>query len=460
MMESAPYLLLYDADCSFCRWSVTKLLVWDGRKLLQLIPLQHPATERLLHGIHPAARMASWHMVTSDGQVYSAGRVVPVLFRLLPGGWPIAALASLLPGAVEKTYRWVAQNRHRIGRYLRSESCAVERSGAAIRSPEEKIREGHSPSVVQGLMLEKSPKTTLTLRGIFAGYDPTPVLHGVDLEIGPGFHVILGPNGAGKTTLFRVAAGVLAPKEGQVQILGHDPYRVPQVKRQLAYLPHRPALHPTLTVRENLEFWARVLGLARDELQARIEQVLSIVGVLALASKPSGMLSRGQGQRVAVARALLGDPRVLLLDEPTIGLDPAAAHDMRDLLRSLAREERVLIYSTHNLYEASELAEDVILLAAGRVVARGVVEDLRSRFTSRWRVGIRVGGDPRPIFANLGHAAARQGAKWVVEITQNGQVSRIVKALVEAGLEVQEVSEFGSPLEAVYFGFAREENDA
>jgi ABC-type multidrug transport system ATPase subunit len=125
---------------------------------------------------------------------------------------------------------------------------------------------------------------------------------------------------------------------------------------------------------------------------------------------------------------------------------------VRDLLKQLTRDQHIVVYSTHNLYEASELAEEVIVLDAGRVAERGTVEVLRQRFASRWRVALRVGGDPRPVFASLGYSPTQESLPWVVEITRSDDVGRIVQAMVEAGLDVQEVTEVGSPLEAVYFG--------
>jgi len=285
-----------------------------------------------------------------------------------------------------------------------------------------------------------------------AGYDGPPVLHEITLAIPPGFHVILGPNGAGKTTLFRVVAGILPPRAGRAVVLGEDVQAQPAIKRRVAYLPHRAGLHPALTVSENLEFWARVLDLAPRDRRIRIKGALDRMGIRSLGRVPAGRVSRGQAQRVAIARAMLADPQVLLLDEPTTVLDPESARAMRDLLKQFARDQRIVMYSTHNLYEASDLAEEVIVLAAGRVAARGTVDALRQQFATRWRVALRVSGDPRPVFASLGYSPAQEGSRWIVEITRSHDVGRIVQAMVEAGLQVQEVTEVGSPLEAVYFG--------
>jgi predicted DCC family thiol-disulfide oxidoreductase YuxK len=121
----ARSLLLFDADCGFCRWSVDRVLAWDRGRRLHAVPLQHPHADRLLPGIDPEAKMSSWHLV-SEGRVYSGGAAVPPLFRLLPGGRPLAALAAAFPGATERAYRWVSRRRAGIGSTARAR-CDVGR---------------------------------------------------------------------------------------------------------------------------------------------------------------------------------------------------------------------------------------------------------------------------------------------------------------------------------------------
>jgi len=294
----------------------------------------------------------------------------------------------------------------------------------------------------------------LRFEGIRAGYGTSLALQDVTLAFGPGLHVVLGPNGAGKTTLLRVGAGVLAPRSGRVLVGDRDVHVVPEAKGEVAYLPHRHGLHPGLTVRENLLFWARIL-LLTDPHQ-RIEQALEGLRLRQLAHRRVGTLSRGEAQRVATARALMQDAKVLLLDEPTTGMDPASARGLRQLLRKLARSDRVLVVSTHNLYEAAELAEDVVLLASGRVVGRGSVPELLAQFGGRRRVLVRVVGDPRPTFRRMGVRWASASGRWLVDLERDEDVGRLVRALVEEGLDVREVAQVGGALEAVYFGLVND----
>lgn len=290
----------------------------------------------------------------------------------------------------------------------------------------------------------------LRFEGVWAGYDGSFALRDVTLAFGPGLHVVLGPNGAGKTTLFRVGAGVLAPRSGGVFVGGRNVHAAPEAKRDVAYLPHRHGLHPGLTVRENLLFWARVLQLV--DPHRRTEEVLRDLKLGGLAHRRLGTLSRGEVQRVATARALLQDAKVLFLDEPTTGMDPVSARGLRALLQDLARSDRVLLVSTHNLYEAAELAEDVVLLASGRVVGRGTVPELLARLGGRRRIVIRVVGDPRPTFDRMRVAWTPDGGRWLVEVERDEDVGRLVRALVEEGLDVREVAQVGGPLEAIYVG--------
>lgn len=120
-------MVLYDADCGFCRWAVAKILAWDRAGALRSVALQDPEAERLLAGVDGGQRMASWHLVTPAGRVHSGGAALAPLLRLLPGGCPLAAVAAALPGLAEAVYRWVARNRGRLGRMLRVDTCARDR---------------------------------------------------------------------------------------------------------------------------------------------------------------------------------------------------------------------------------------------------------------------------------------------------------------------------------------------
>jgi heme exporter protein A len=172
--------------------------------------------------------------------------------------------------------------------------------------------------------------------------------------------VIFGPNGAGKTTLLRVLAGLIKPQRGHVHVEGG--------RGAIGWIGHQAHLYGHLTVLENLRFWGALYGLANDEIRSRAGEMLRRLGLLDRAGQVVRTLSRGQLQRAAIARALIHDPAVLLLDEPFTGLDLSAAAEFRRLLAELAGRGRMLVMATHNVEEGVELATDVAFQLAGRFV--------------------------------------------------------------------------------------------
>lgn len=221
------------------------------------------------------------------------------------------------------------------------------------------------------------PKSVVVARDLAAGYRRRPVLFEVNLDVGPGVHVLLGPDGAGKTTLLRTLSAVLAPYRGHVLVQGRDPHRDPSAKRLVGVAAHRAASAPRLSVRDTLLYWGRVLALPAARRERRIADVTDQLGLDELADRTVGTLSRGQTQRVSIAKALLADPAVLLLDEPLSGVEPVAAARLRAQLRALGAAGRAVVASTHDLREARGLADDVTVLHQGRVLSKGRTDRLR-----------------------------------------------------------------------------------
>lgn len=291
----------------------------------------------------------------------------------------------------------------------------------------------------------------LSFRGVSVSYGSVSALSDVDLDLDPGFNVVLGPNGAGKTTLFRVAAGILPPDSGSVELAGENPYREPDVKATVGYLPHSPALNSRLTVRQNLSYWARVQGLDPGRREERIDEVAESVGLTDLLSRMGSELSRGQKQRAIVARLLLHDPSVLFLDEPTNGVDPDGAESLRRQLRDLADEDRMLVYSTHNLYEAEELADDVTFVADGEVLTTGSIEELRDGVRSDERREIALDVESGlDALRDLGYDPRRVDGRHVITVDGDAAVSDVVRNLVDGGVAIAGVDEVDSSLEDIY----------
>ncbi len=208
----------------------------------------------------------------------------------------------------------------------------------------------------------------IRVRGLVKRFGYTVVLRGVSLEVPAGQTVVLlGPNGAGKTTLLRILATLLRPTAGEILINGEDAVRHPErVRHLLGYVSHQPLVYPDLSAQENLRFYARLYGLEHPE--GRIREMLEVVGLHRRAHDLVRTFSRGMVQRLTIARALLHNPPVLLLDEPDTGLDPQAAAMLARLLRQVAGEGRTILLTTHNLARGVDFADRVVVLAGGRIV--------------------------------------------------------------------------------------------
>jgi ABC-2 type transport system ATP-binding protein len=205
---------------------------------------------------------------------------------------------------------------------------------------------------------------------------------------------MLGPNGAGKTTTLRMLTGYLRPTEGSVRVAGHDLAAEPiKARRQIGYLPENVALYGEMRVEEYLAYRGRLEGLARAELKRRIPEVLERCLIADVRRQIIGTLSKGYRQRVGLAAAILHEPRVLVLDEPTVGLDPKQIIAIRQLIRELGRD-RTLLLSTHILPEVELLCQRVLIIDKGRIVDQGTPESLRERWRGNHRVRVHVKGDP------------------------------------------------------------------
>jgi heme exporter protein A len=207
----------------------------------------------------------------------------------------------------------------------------------------------------------------IDITGLHFSFGGPAVLKGVDLSIEQGDLItVFGPNGAGKTTLLKILAGLLRPAKGTVLIAGVDAARSPtSLRRLIGMISHQPYVYPQLTGRENLEFYAGLYGLVDPRRKAK--QMLEQMQLQTAADTEVGTYSRGMQQRLAVARALLHDPRVLLLDEPFTGLDQQGREHLSGLLRDLRSGERTIVMTTHDIDEGLGLSDRLAVLARGRV---------------------------------------------------------------------------------------------
>ncbi len=198
----------------------------------------------------------------------------------------------------------------------------------------------------------------------------------------------LGPNGAGKTTTMRILTGFLPASEGTAKIAGFDVFEQPmEVKRRLGYLPETPPLYPEMTVRGYLEFVARLKGVPRRQVEQEVDRVSSLTSVKLVLDRVIKNLSKGYRQRVGVAQALLNNPPVLILDEPTEGLDPTQRAEIRSLIRGLAGNHTVIL-STHILHEVTMTCEKVLIINQGKIVAFDKIKNLASAYGQAEQVSL------------------------------------------------------------------------
>ncbi|MEM7306208.1 MAG: ATP-binding cassette domain-containing protein [Planctomycetota bacterium] len=224
---------------------------------------------------------------------------------------------------------------------------------------------------------------TRDLRKVF--HDPergsVEALRGVDLECRYGeIYGLLGPNGAGKTTTLRILATILAPTSGEAELAGVDVARDPlEVRRRLGFLSASTGLYARLTPRETLRYFGTMHGLVGDALEQRIEELVETFEITAFADQRCQGLSSGQRQRVSIARAVLHDPTVLILDEPTTGLDILGTSDMMAFIDARRDAGRLILFSTHILSEAERLCDRIGVIHRGRFLGAGTLEELRER---------------------------------------------------------------------------------
>ncbi|GGY06972.1 ABC transporter ATP-binding protein [Streptomyces hiroshimensis] len=261
------------------------------------------------------------------------------------------------------------------------------------------------------------------LEQVVAGYRRRPVTAPLDLALAPGVHVLLGRNGAGKTTLMRTLAGILPPLSGRVRVDGTDIAEDPDAKRRIGMLSHRAALAPQLTVRDNLDFWATIQGLPRDERARRIAGAAERFDIAALLGRRTARLSRGQLQRADLARLLLTDPQVLLLDEPLTGLDPVSAAATRELVRDWAAD-RTVLYSTHSVPEALTLASGILVLKDGTIASLPAEADREPGFELR---------------RTPSAASTREDGWTPVEVGPDTTIGDVVAGLVRDGVTVSDI---------------------
>ncbi|MGB0561088.1 MAG: ABC transporter ATP-binding protein [Spirulinaceae cyanobacterium] len=317
------------------------------------------------------------------------------------------------------------------------------------------------PSSTKAIEVEHLSKT----------YGTTPAIQDVVFSVEPGEIVgFLGPNGAGKTTTMRILTGYLPATSGTARIAGFDVHtQSMEVRKRIGYLPELPPLYPGMTVNEYLHFVARIKGVKRSDRPASVEQAIQACGLEDRAQSLIRKLSKGYRQRVGLAQAIVHDPPVIILDEPTVGLDPRQIIEVRNLIKRLAGD-RTIILSTHILPEASMICDRVTIINQGRVVATDTPENLMSQMVggtnytlevSRWQntVASRLEAlsevQQLEVAAVEGHPQRQQLSVTCTPQTEPG--SAIAKLLVQSGVSIHEMRRSRPSLEDVFLELTTQE---
>ncbi len=303
----------------------------------------------------------------------------------------------------------------------------------------------------------------IRVQGLTKDYGSRRAIDGLTFEVEQGEIIgFLGPNGAGKTTTMRILTAYMPPTEGQAIVAGYDVVEDSlEVRRRVGYLPETVPLYPDMTVFDYLKFMADLRHLPNAE--ERVDEVVEMVGLEDRINSYIGALSKGMRQRVGLAQALLHRPQVLILDEPTIGLDPVQVVEVRNLIREIGKERTVML-STHILSEAQQLCDRVLIINKGRIVAEDTPANLQLRLSGGERMLVRVRGEAEEaaqvIHKVKGVQAIQTFPDGRIEFNfPPGQDVRaeVARALVQNGYDLLELRPLQMSLEEIFLELTRAE---
>jgi len=287
-------------------------------------------------------------------------------------------------------------------------------------------------------------------------FDDFLAVDSVNLEVGSGqVLALLGPNGAGKTTTVRMLTSILRPSAGWARVAGFDVVKqADQVRAAVGVLTEHHGLYNRMPAQDYLDFFGQIYNLPVDLRRKRVEQLLENFGLLTHTQKRIGEFSKGMRQKLALARALLHNPPVLLLDEPTSAMDPESARLVRDAIRNLRSEERSIIICTHNLGEAEELADQIAIIRQGKIIAMGSPQALKSRLLGPPIYELRLAASLNGYLPQMptGVSLEARGENWLRYQAQDPAQANpiILRDLLENGVPVVSLQETPRSLEQVY----------
>ncbi len=299
----------------------------------------------------------------------------------------------------------------------------------------------------------------IVVQGLRKQYGDLVAVDDVSFTAEPGaIFGLLGPNGAGKTTTIGCISGLLRPGAGRISILGHDVVTEgPASRAELGVVPQELALYEDLSARENLDYWGAAYGMRGAELKRRVAEVLEIVGLSDRAKEPVSKFSGGMKRRLNFACGIVHRPRALLLDEPTVGVDPQSRVKLLELVREQTRQGTCVIYTTHYMEEAEGLCDRLAIIDLGKIIAEGTLAELRALLGERDLLRLTGSFDPSAVPASLSRLKVDLELVQVEEDNltlatplASQKLSQIFQALTAAGAEVRETTLTQPNLESLF----------
>jgi ABC-2 type transport system ATP-binding protein len=294
-------------------------------------------------------------------------------------------------------------------------------------------------------------------------FDGFQAVKNVTLNVAAGeVLAMLGPNGAGKTTTVRMMTSILAPTSGTATVAGYDVVRHPeQVRAQVGVLTEQHGLYERMKALEYLDFFGEVYHIPKKERQTRAYSLLERFGLESAVGRRLGDYSKGMKQKLALVRAMLHNPPVLLLDEPTSAMDPLSAKQVRDAILELRRDERTFLITTHNLTEAQLLADRIAIIRHGQIVAHGTLDELAAQFVGAPVMELRIKGELNDLPTTLADMIKVDGygLNWLQYTTSDPYTTNpaLLRRLMGLGVEVVTLAQVTKTLEDIYLQVVRED---
>jgi ABC-2 type transport system ATP-binding protein len=296
------------------------------------------------------------------------------------------------------------------------------------------------------------------VKNLYKNYGDIQAVKGASFEIQTGeIFSLLGPNGAGKSTVISMLSCLLEPTRGDALVMGHAVTREPQkVKASLGVVPQEIALYPDLTARENLNFWGKMYDLRGASLSQRVDEVLEVIGLSDRQSDKVDTFSGGMKRRVNIGVALLHKPELIIMDEPTVGIDPQSRRHILDNVKQLNQQGMTVLYTTHYMEEAQELSDHIAIMDQGEVIARGTHDDLVKIVGELDRIDLAINADSDRVIdiwrnmQGVHKVTARNGALTLLAEDSNLVLPQLFQSATAADVRITSVDIKEPNLEAVF----------